>query len=169
LHTRVCVLVLELRAPTCRRYRLAQELGRSFMQYRLHAFVQLYTMVFIPLCMQMVVSALTITEMHPLLLRGMMIVGCMPPPVSSATILTRAAGGNEAAAIFNSAFGSFLGIFVTPILLLNSCRLASLPMYPPSTLSLAWAARWCCHYLRDSSCGDTYGSASRSSTFPLAR
>ncbi|XP_074679880.1 sodium/bile acid cotransporter 7 isoform X13 [Strix aluco] len=35
-------------------------------------------------------------------------VGCMPPPVSSAVILTKAVGGNEAAAIFNSAFGSFL-------------------------------------------------------------
>lgn len=42
----------------------------------------------------------------------------MPPPVSSAVILTKAAGGNEAGAIFNSAFGSFLGIFVTPMLLL---------------------------------------------------
>ena len=36
------------------------------------------------------------------------VVGCMPPPVSSAVILTKAVGGNEAAAIFNSAFGSFL-------------------------------------------------------------
>ncbi|MBN3294337.1 NTP7A protein, partial [Polypterus senegalus] len=42
----------------------------------------------------------------------------MPPPVSSAVILTKAVGGNEAAAIFNSAFGSFLGIVVTPLLLL---------------------------------------------------
>ena len=40
------------------------------------------------------------------------VVGCMPPPVSSAVILTKAVGGNEAAAIFNSAFGSFL---VSPI------------------------------------------------------
>lgn len=36
------------------------------------------------------------------------VVGCMPPPVSSAVILTKAVGGNDAAAIFNSAFGSFL-------------------------------------------------------------
>nr|KAF6482049.1 solute carrier family 10 member 7 [Molossus molossus] len=42
----------------------------------------------------------------------------MPPPVSSAVILTKAVGGNEAAAIFNSAFGSFLGIIITPLLLL---------------------------------------------------
>ena len=32
----------------------------------------------------------------------------MPPPVSSAVILTKAVGGNDAAAVFNSAFGSFL-------------------------------------------------------------
>lgn len=42
----------------------------------------------------------------------------MPPPVSSAVILTRAASGNETAAIFNSILGSFLGIIITPILLL---------------------------------------------------
>ena len=56
----------------------------------------------------------------------------MPPPVSSAVILTKSVGGNEvgvvlsaiitylfqAAAIFNSAMGSFLGIVFTPILLL---------------------------------------------------
>lgn len=42
----------------------------------------------------------------------------MPPPVSSAVILTKAVGGNEAAAIFNSAFGSFMGIFISPVLVL---------------------------------------------------
>lgn len=52
------------------------------------------------------------------LLQGLLVMSCMPPPVSSAVILCKAAGGNEAAAIFNSAFGSFLGIFVTPTLLL---------------------------------------------------
>lgn len=44
----------------------------------------------------------------------------MPPPVSSAVILTRAAGGNEAAALFNSVIGSLLGVIVTPIILLFS-------------------------------------------------
>ena len=51
------------------------------------------------------------------------VMACMPPPVSSAVILTRAVGGNEAGAIFNSAFGSFLGIFITPLLLLTLVRL----------------------------------------------
>ena len=46
-------------------------------------------------------------------------LSCLPPPVSSAVILTQAAGGNEAAAVFNSALGSVLGIFATPFLLLS--------------------------------------------------
>lgn len=45
-------------------------------------------------------------------------VACMPPPVSSAVILTRAANGNETAAIFNSVLGSFLGVIITPFSLL---------------------------------------------------
>lgn len=45
-------------------------------------------------------------------------VACMPPPVSSAVLLTKSAQGNETAAIFNSVLGSFLGILVTPISLL---------------------------------------------------
>ncbi|KAK5638242.1 hypothetical protein RI129_012537 [Pyrocoelia pectoralis] len=45
-------------------------------------------------------------------------VACMPPPVSSAVILTKASQGNETAAIFNSVLGSFFGILITPLLLL---------------------------------------------------
>lgn len=47
----------------------------------------------------------------------------MPPPVSSAVILTRAAQGNETAAIFNSVVGSFLGIIITPLSLLFNVRI----------------------------------------------
>jgi len=43
----------------------------------------------------------------------------MPPPVSSAVIMTKAVNGNEAAAVLNSAFGSVLGVFLTPVLLLE--------------------------------------------------
>ena len=42
----------------------------------------------------------------------------MPPPVSSAIILTKSAQGNETAAIFNSVLGSLLGILITPLSLL---------------------------------------------------
>jgi sodium/bile acid cotransporter 7 len=50
----------------------------------------------------------------------------MPPPVSSAVILTKSAAGDEAAAIFNSALGSLLGIFVV-------CVSLSRPQPPRNT------------------------------------
>ncbi|NXS76152.1 NTCP7 protein, partial [Pandion haliaetus] len=60
-------------------------------------------------------------------------VGCMPPPVSSAVILTKAVGGNEAAAIFNSAFGSFLvsnAVFIASVLIVLFLTLGSSSSVP---------------------------------------
>ena len=95
-------------------------------------FIQGYTLIFIPIAMTLVVYSLRFTGIiDEVFLKGYVkyklfvcsildmkvccfpasrlhVVGCMPPPVSSAVILTKAVGGNEAAAIFNSAFGSFL-------------------------------------------------------------
>ncbi|XP_070553235.1 sodium/bile acid cotransporter 7-like [Ptychodera flava] len=95
-----------------------EELTSALLQIRLHAFVQGFTLLFIPCLVWIMIKALTLTPIDPWLLKGLLVVGCMPPPVSSAVILTKAVGGNEGAAIFNSAFGSFLGIVVTPLLLL---------------------------------------------------
>ncbi|XP_065544307.1 sodium/bile acid cotransporter 7 isoform X5 [Lathamus discolor] len=88
------------------------------MHVKLHLFVQIFTLVFFPTAIWLFLQLLSITPINEWLLKGLQTVGCMPPPVSSAVILTKAVGGNEAAAIFNSAFGSFLGIVITPLLLL---------------------------------------------------
>ncbi|XP_051736452.1 sodium/bile acid cotransporter 7 isoform X2 [Ctenopharyngodon idella] len=88
------------------------------MHVKLHFFVQTFTLVFFPIAIWLLLKVLALTAINEWLLRGLQTVACMPPPVSSAVILTKAVGGNEAAAIFNSAFGSFLGIVVTPLLLL---------------------------------------------------
>uniref|UniRef100_A0A3Q1CES6 Sodium/bile acid cotransporter n=1 Tax=Amphiprion ocellaris TaxID=80972 RepID=A0A3Q1CES6_AMPOC len=95
-----------------------EELTSALLHVRLHLFVQSFTLVFFPLAVWMLLRVLELTAIDQWLLRGLQTVSCMPPPVSSAVILTKAVGGNEAAAIFNSAFGSFLGIVVTPVLLL---------------------------------------------------
>jgi sodium/bile acid cotransporter 7 len=52
------------------------------------------------------------------ILDGFLVLSCMPPPVSSAVVLTRAVEGNDAAAVCASALGSFLGLIVTPLSLL---------------------------------------------------
>ncbi|XP_068443642.1 sodium/bile acid cotransporter 7 isoform X3 [Clinocottus analis] len=95
-----------------------EELTSALLHVRLHLFVQSFTLVFFPLVVWLLLRVLALTSIDQWLLRGLQTVSCMPPPVSSAVILTKAVGGNEAAAIFNSAFGSFLGIVVTPLLLL---------------------------------------------------
>nr|XP_039264669.1 sodium/bile acid cotransporter 7-like [Styela clava] len=94
------------------------ELTSALKQVRLHFFIQTFTLCFIPCLVWLFLKVLSLTEINEWLLKGLQVVGCMPPPVSSAVILTKSVGGNEAAAIFNSAFGSFLGIVVTPVLLL---------------------------------------------------
>ena len=102
----------------------SEELKRAVMQVKLHVFVQVkisnkknvlktefksFTLLFVPIFMYFFKSVLAkVTSLDPWLLSGLTVVSCMPPPVSSAVILTKAVGGNEAAAIFNSAFGSFL-------------------------------------------------------------
>uniref|UniRef100_A0A8C1RAA6 Sodium/bile acid cotransporter n=1 Tax=Cyprinus carpio TaxID=7962 RepID=A0A8C1RAA6_CYPCA len=95
-----------------------EELASALMHVKLHFFVQTFTLVFFPIAIWLLLKVLALTAINEWLLRGLQTVACMPPPVSSAVILTKSVGGNEAAAIFNSAFGSFLGIVFTPLLLL---------------------------------------------------
>eukprot|EP00045_Choanoeca_perplexa_P007563 m.69396 g.69396 ORF g.69396 m.69396 type:complete len:403 (+) comp14123_c0_seq1:736-1944(+) len=97
----------------------SEDLRAAALQVRVHAVIQGFTLMLVPAAMILLVGVLeSTTSISPALLKGLLVLGCMPPPVSSAVILTKASGGNEAAAIFNSAFGSFLGIFVTPALLM---------------------------------------------------
>ncbi|XP_042195164.1 sodium/bile acid cotransporter 7 isoform X2 [Callorhinchus milii] len=85
-----------------------EELMSALMHVKLHLFVQIFTLGFFPAAIWLFLKLLALTSINKWLLKGLQTVGCMPPPVSSAVILTKAVGGNEAAAIFNSAFGSFL-------------------------------------------------------------
>uniref|UniRef100_A0A8C6WQ89 Sodium/bile acid cotransporter n=1 Tax=Neogobius melanostomus TaxID=47308 RepID=A0A8C6WQ89_9GOBI len=85
-----------------------EELTNALFHIRLHLFIQSFTLVFFPVSVWLLLRVLALSNIDQWLLRGLQTVSCMPPPVSSAVILTKAVGGNEAAAIFNSAFGSFL-------------------------------------------------------------
>ena len=84
----------------------------------------MFTLVFVPVLMQFVAIVMNNHNLlNNMLVNGFIVVSCMPPPVSSAVILTKAVGGNDAGAIFNSALGSFLGIFVSPSLILMTLGL----------------------------------------------
>ncbi|NXT37408.1 NTCP7 protein, partial [Pelecanoides urinatrix] len=112
---------------------LLQELTSALMHVKLHLFVQIFTLVFFPTAIWLFLQLLSITPINEWLLKGLQTVGCMPPPVSSAVILTKAVGGNEAAAIFNSAFGSFLvsnAVFMASVLIVLFLTLGSSSSVP---------------------------------------
>ncbi|XP_015256547.1 PREDICTED: sodium/bile acid cotransporter 7 isoform X5 [Cyprinodon variegatus] len=72
-----------------------EELRSALLHVRLHLFVQSFTLVFFPLAIWLLLQFLALTAIDQWLLKGLQTVSCMPPPVSSAVILTKAVGGNE--------------------------------------------------------------------------
>uniref|UniRef100_G1KCF5 Sodium/bile acid cotransporter n=1 Tax=Anolis carolinensis TaxID=28377 RepID=G1KCF5_ANOCA len=72
-----------------------EELTSALMHVKLHLFVQIFTLAFFPTAIWLFLQLLSITPINEWLLKGLQTVGCMPPPVSSAVILTKAVGGNE--------------------------------------------------------------------------
>ena len=50
---------------------------------------------------------------------GMLICASLPITVNMVLVLTKSAGGEEASAIFNSAFGNLVGVFLSPALILG--------------------------------------------------
>ncbi|XP_063666006.1 sodium/bile acid cotransporter 7 isoform X7 [Pan troglodytes] len=82
-----------------------EELTSALVHLKLHLFIQIFTLAFFPATIWLFLQLLSITPINEWLLKGLQTVGCMPPPVSSAVILTKAVGGNE-------------GIVITPLLLL---------------------------------------------------
>mmetsp|Transcript_10411 Transcript_10411/g.18992 ORF Transcript_10411/g.18992 Transcript_10411/m.18992 type:complete len:398 (-) Transcript_10411:50-1243(-) len=108
-----------------------RQLRDTFFQWRIHVTVQTFTLFITPLVVCSVANGVETAIPYLLdvshdryksiisLIEGVKILSCMPSPVSSAVILTKAIGANEAAAVFNSTLGSFLGVMVTPFMLLQ--------------------------------------------------
>ncbi|XP_055406375.1 sodium/bile acid cotransporter 7 isoform X6 [Bubalus kerabau] len=118
-----------------------EELTSALVHIKLHLFIQIFTLAFFPAAVWLFLQLLSITPINEWLLKGLQTVGCMPPPVSSAVILTKAVGGNEAAAIFNSAFGSFLLWILDP-----KCHTFCLP-FSILNVSLPAGFSLCFHHL----------------------
>jgi sodium/bile acid cotransporter 7 len=50
---------------------------------------------------------------------GMVVCSSLPLTINMVLVLTKNAGGDEASAIFNAAFGNLVGVFLSPILILG--------------------------------------------------
>uniref|UniRef100_A0A8C9NNM5 Solute carrier family 10 member 7 n=1 Tax=Serinus canaria TaxID=9135 RepID=A0A8C9NNM5_SERCA len=89
-----------------------EELTSALMHVKLHLFVQIFTLVFFPTAIWVFLQLLSITPINEWLLKGLQTVGCMPPPVSSAVILTKAVGGNEVSLLFGYFKQAFKQVFI---------------------------------------------------------
>jgi solute carrier family 10 (sodium/bile acid cotransporter), member 7 len=47
-----------------------------------------------------------------------MVLACLPPTINMCISQTQASGGNMLTAIFNAVLGNFIGVFLTPILVI---------------------------------------------------
>lgn len=113
VHVAVAVsfLISGLTLPT-------EALVRAVGQLRLHLFVQGFNFLVIPLIALALVPLFAACGAPVLLGSALVALACMPTTIASAAVLTRSAGGNEAAAVFNTTIGNLLGILVSPLLLM---------------------------------------------------
>lgn len=86
--------------------------------WRLHVVIQSFTFLVFPLVGLLLDAAIPhVWPAAPLALRqGLLFLCVLPSTVSTSVVLTAAAGGNTAGALFNAAFSNIIGVALTPVL-----------------------------------------------------
>jgi len=97
----------------------SEELSKAFQSFRFNLFVQCFNF----LVVSSVVYGFSRLVLHLGVLNrsladGMVISACVPITINMVLVLTNSANGDEAAAIFNAAFGNLTGVFLSPALIL---------------------------------------------------
>jgi sodium/bile acid cotransporter 7 len=97
----------------------SEELSKAFQRLRFNLFVQCYNFFVV----SSVVFGFSRLMLHlgvlsKSLADGMCISTCVPITVNMVLVLTQSSNGDEAAAIFNAAFGNLTGVFLSPALIL---------------------------------------------------
>ena len=97
-----------------------EEFAKAFQRLKFNSFIQVYSFGILSCWVYGVSRGLVeIGALRKPLADGMVMCSCLPQTISSVAVLTRASGGDEAAAIFNSAFANMNGVFLSPILMLG--------------------------------------------------
>lgn len=92
-----------------------RELVKALKNYKFNSFVQLFNLGLLPVSIFYVSRLLVhIKVLKVPLANGVAVCAFLPMTVNMVIVLTKSSGGDEAAAVFNSACGNLLGVFVTP-------------------------------------------------------
>ena len=96
-----------------------EELSKAFLRLKFNLFVQVFNFL--------VVSSVVFgfsrlmkyrNVLSESLADGMVISACVPITINMVLVLTTSSNGDEAAAVFNAAFGNLVGVFLSPALIL---------------------------------------------------
>jgi len=96
------------------------ELARAARSVRIHALIQGFNLMLMPLLTLLSCDVLAGAGMIDAVTRdGLLVANALPTTVNMCVALSRSSGGDEALAIFNAVLGNVLGVFLTPYLLLR--------------------------------------------------
>mmetsp|Transcript_10403 Transcript_10403/g.15888 ORF Transcript_10403/g.15888 Transcript_10403/m.15888 type:complete len:418 (+) Transcript_10403:133-1386(+) len=97
-----------------------EEFEAAFNQYFFNLFVQSFNFGVVSLAaFALAIFLAKVGALHQSLADGMVICSCLPMAINMVIILCKNADGDEAAAVFNSAVGNLIGIFLSPVLILG--------------------------------------------------
>lgn len=94
-----------------------QKLFTHMFNWRLHVLVQVTSFLFVPALMVALVHIILAGDpaghINRAVLAGYILTACIPTTIASNVVMTRAAGGDEAAALVEVLVANFLGPFIT--------------------------------------------------------
>ena len=97
-----------------------EEFKKAFKRLPFNLFVQIFNFGVVSSTVFGVSRALTeMGAINKSLADGMVVCASLPLTINMCVVLTKAAGGDEASAIFNTAFGNMIGVFLSPALILG--------------------------------------------------